>query len=290
MNIGWIGLGNMGRVMAENLVKADHRLFIYNRTKIKAESLVNIGATFCEDPSKVVYLSDVIITMVSDDDAVKSIYSSEGGLFENGNAQGKLFIDMSTVSPETSKSIADKCEKMGAYFLDAPVSGSVKPAKEGNLVIMVGGKKDVYEKVVPVFNILGKKSLYLGDNGSGSIAKLAINLLLGITIQGIAESILFAEKHGITREEMMTIINESAVGTDISQIKTENILKNEYPAAFPLKHMTKDLGLVKNTGTVSPLAKAVEEAFRLALEAGLGEQDVMGITDYLSENKFSKLT
>lgn len=288
MNIGWIGLGNMGMVMAENLLKAEHCIFVYNRTKSKAEPLVKKGATYCNHPSEVLHICDVIITMVSDDDAVKSIYGVEEGLFKNKLANGKIIIDMSTVSPETSRFLSQQCQDKGAEFLDAPVSGSVKPAKEGNLVIMVGGKKDVFEKVTPIFDILGKKTLYLGDNGLGSTAKLAINLLLGITVQGIAESVLFAEEHGIKRNEMMSIINESAVGTDISRIKTESILNNRYPAAFPLKHMTKDLVLAKKAGAASPLAYSVEEAYQSALLEGLGDQDVMGIIEYLSRNTIKK--
>lgn len=275
MKIGWIGLGNMGIPMALNLVKAGYELTFYNRTPDKGEELATLGAKQASSLTEVVDKSDVIFTMVSDDNAVKSIYI-ENGILSHAEA-GKIFIDMSTISPQTSQLIYNTALENGVKYLDAPVSGSVQPAKEGKLLVLVGGDEEVYEQVKSVFEPMSKLSIYLGGSGAGSNAKLAINLLLGITVQGIAESILFAEKQGIKQEDMLTIINESAVGTAISKMKTPSILNNEFPAAFALKHMAKDLRLASETMELQAIGSSANKTYQNALEKGLGELDVMAI-------------
>ncbi|MBP3041561.1 NAD(P)-dependent oxidoreductase [Bacillaceae bacterium Marseille-Q3522] len=284
MNIGWIGLGNMGNPMAANLLKAGYPVEVYNRTKAKALPLVENGAKPAEDVQQLVNNSDVIITMVSDDQAVKEVYFGENGIF-TADLANKILIDMSTVSPESSQFIEEKAKENGASFLDAPVSGSVQPAKEGNLIVLVGGEEEVFQKVKQVFEPLSKLTLYLGRSGAGNNAKLAINLLLGITIQGIAETVLFAEKQGISAENMLKIITESAVGTPISKLKRPSILSNQYPAAFALKHMAKDLRLAKGAGSLLPIGDATYKTFQESLADQLGEEDVMAVIRYLQQQK-----
>jgi len=184
---------------------------------------------------------------------------------------------MSTISPETSRYIADISGIHQMGFLEAPVSGSVKPAQDGTLIILVGGSAENYEKAKPLFDVLGKSSILLGEIGAGSCAKLAINYLLGLNIQGLAETVLFAEKNGVSREDMLSIVNQGACGNGITNIKTASLLSNEYPAAFALKHLHKDLNLAKNEGLNSPLSYPLLESFEKALNNGLGEQDVMAI-------------
>jgi 3-hydroxyisobutyrate dehydrogenase len=283
MRIGWIGLGNMGIPMAGNLLKAGYQVTIYNRSKDKALPLLSQGALWADKPSHLWNESDVVISMVSDDEAVKAIYK-QGVMFDSKQT-GKIAIDMSTVSPDTSKLLAKQCGEYGIPFLDAPVSGSVQPAREGKLLVLAGGEKDVFEKVLPIFEVLGKMALYLGPTGSGSNAKLAINLLLGITVQGIAESVLFAEKKGIKKEDMLTIINESAVGTAISRGKTPSILADEFPAAFALKHAAKDLRLANEAGAGLPVGQAAHQTYQAALNEGLGELDLMAVLQYLQKQK-----
>ncbi|NGQ97377.1 NAD(P)-dependent oxidoreductase [Brevibacillus sp. SYP-B805] len=281
MKIGWIGLGHMGNPMAANLLKAGHEVTVWNRSREKAEPLLQQGARMADRPAELMESCDVVISMVSDDEAVKEVYLGQHGLL-HGQAAGKIAIDMSTISPATSRYLAERCRERGVSFLDAPVSGSVQPAREGTLIIMVGGERKTYEQVKPLFDVLGKMSLYLGDNGSGSKAKLAINLLLGITVQGLAETMLYAKKQGIDPRDMLTIITESAVGTPIARGKAPLILENRFPSAFPLKHMAKDLRLVHETGASSPLAESVYASYRAALDEGLGDQDVMAILRYLA--------
>lgn len=275
MNIGWIGLGNMGIPIASNLIKAGHSVKVYNRTAHKTQKLVKEGAKQAKSLDELVLTSDVIFTMVSDDLAVKDLYYKQQ-LFDQAKSE-QVFIDMSTVSPITSRELYNEAKKRDIKFLDAPVSGSVAPAREGTLLVLVGGEEPVFNKVKILFDPISKMSIYLGNSGSGSSAKLAINLLLAITVQGIAESVIFAEKQGIRRQDILTIINESAVGTAISKMKTSGILQQKFPPAFALKHMAKDLRLAKEVDDLNSIGNSVYETFQNALLHELGELDVMAI-------------
>ncbi|NTU24527.1 NAD(P)-dependent oxidoreductase [Brevibacillus sp. HB1.2] len=280
MIIGWIGLGNMGIPMASNLLAAGYDVRVWNRTPGKAAPLVALGAKETAALSDLVTQCDVLFTMVSDDDAVKAIYTGTDGLLSL-SIQGKLAVDMSTISPDTSRYIAEQAQEAGLRFLDAPVSGSVGPAKEGKLVIMVGGEQADFKVAKAMLDKLGKAAFYLGPNGAGTSAKLAINLLLGITVQGVSETLLFARSLGIGTEQMLDIISESAVGTPLIRGKAASILADDYPAAFALKHMAKDLRLANEAGVSTPLAESVNATYRHALEEGLGEFDLMAILRHL---------
>lgn len=284
MKIGWIGLGNMGTPMATNLLKAGHSLTVYNRTREKEKSLLDAGATSAQNPASVLAASDVVFTMLSNDAAVKSVFEGQDGLLSTdlSNQQGKLLIDMSTVAPDTSRYLASITEKNGLEFLEAPVSGSVKPAQDGTLLILVGGKTENHEKAKPLFEVIGKMSIYLGGPGFGSSAKLANNYLLGLHIQGLAEAILFAKKNGISPANMLKIINEGALGNGLSKIKTNSILQEQFPAAFALKHLVKDLGLAKDAGLDSVLSTPLLNSFQQASDQGFGEEDIMAIIKSLN--------
>ncbi|WP_432776222.1 NAD(P)-dependent oxidoreductase [Brevibacillus gelatini] len=280
MIVGWIGLGNMGVPMAGNLLAAGYDVRVWNRTPDKAAPLVALGAKQVTSLPQLAEECDVLFTMVSDDDAGKAVYTGADGVL-SGRVSGKLAIDMSTVAPETSRFLAEQAKKAGLRFLDAPVSGSVGPAKEAQLVIMVGGEKADYDEAKPLLDKLGKTAIYLGANGAGTSAKLAINLLLGITVQGVSETLLFARSLGIETEQMLEIISQSAVGTPLIRGKAASILADDYPAAFALKHMAKDLRLAREAGVSTPLAESVQATYRQALEEGLGELDLMAILRHL---------
>ena len=281
VQIGWIGLGNMGTPMSKNLLKAGFAVKVYNRSKDKLQPLIEAGATVASSISELISSCDLIITMLSNDAAVKEVYEGPGGLL-SAHHPGKLVIDMSTVSPETSRSISAACAKQSVEFLEAPVSGSVKPAQDGTLIILVGGKPENYERAKPVFDKLGKLALLLGGPGIGSSAKLAINYLLGLNLQGLAETVLFAEQQGVAIADMLTIINEGACGNGITKLKSTSILQDNYPAAFALKHLVKDLRLAKETGLDSPLIAPLYNSYLAAQESGLGEEDVMAIKKWLT--------
>jgi 3-hydroxyisobutyrate dehydrogenase len=276
LNLGWIGLGNMGNPMVKNLLNAGFEVTVHNRTKEKESQSIEAGASSANSLQELMENCDVVLTMLSDDTAVKEIFDGPSGLL-NRESPGKIIINMSTVSPATSRYLATNCSKREVTFIDAPVSGSVKPAQEGTLVILVGSTAESYEKVKPIFDVLGKISIHVGAAGVASSAKLAINYLLGLNLQGLAETIIFAENNGVSKEDMLSIINEGACGNGITKIKSTSILEDSYPAAFALKHLVKDLGLAKEAGLNTPLIEPLFDSYAAAQFEGLGDQDVMAI-------------
>jgi 3-hydroxyisobutyrate dehydrogenase len=282
IKVGWIGIGNMGVPMVKNLVKAGFSVTIYNRTAEKALALQNeTGVSVANSPAELVADNDFIITMLSDDAALTEVYTGSNGILSANPAAGLLAIDMSTVSPETTQKLAGLCAAKGISYLDAPVSGSVKPAEDAQLIIMAGGKQADFDKAQPLLNAMGKMSLLLGDNGAGNNAKLAINLFLAITIQGFSESLLFAQQNGIDTEQFLNIVNNGAVGSGITKLKSTAILADNFKAAFALKHLAKDLRLAGQQGMHLPAGAAVSAAYQQAEKEGFGNDDMIAIIKHL---------
>src|ERR1700730_6568696 len=202
LKLGWIGLGNMGTPIAKNLLKAGYSVTVFNRTRAKEKELIAAGASTADSPQQLMQNCDVIFIMVTDDAAVKAVFEGDQGLLTKA-IPGKLIIDMSTVSPETSRYLAKICNEKKVEFLEAPVSGSVKPAQDGTLIILVGGDARVFQKAKPLFEAIGKLTLYFGGYGAGSSAKLAINYLVALTIEALAETVLFATNSGIRKEDIL---------------------------------------------------------------------------------------
>jgi 3-hydroxyisobutyrate dehydrogenase len=277
--IGFIGLGSMGHPMAKNLEKAGFSLSVYNRTIEKAEDFKQKSVVY-NNVSDLVKNSDIIFTMLTNDDAVKAVYDEVLTL----DVTGKLFIDMSTVSPEKSHQIATALTIKEASFIDAPVAGSTKPAADGTLIIMVGGKEKDLQRALPYFEKLGKQIKHLGENGKGIAAKLSVNYFISTIYQGLAETILFSDKLGIDRKDMLEIINESASGSGATKIKTPLLISENYQPAFALDLMLKDILLAKDAGADFPLTKTLIESYQSAHDAGFGKDDVIGIINYLKNN------
>jgi 3-hydroxyisobutyrate dehydrogenase len=275
MKIGWIGLGNMGSPMSKRLINAGYPVTVYNRNKAKEETLKSMGANVASTPFSLIDQMDVIIIMVTDDQAIREIFTGDNGLLRT-KTKGKIFINMSTVSPGISKEMATLCNQEGNHYLDAPVSGSVKQAEEGQLVIMVGGNEIILEKVKPIFEHLGKLTLLVGGTGAGNNAKLAINILLSFYAQGLAEAVVFGRQNGIKTEDLILMIGNSAMGNVFTKIKGDAILQNNYKAAFALKHIAKDLRLAKEAGLITPMGEAAFQTFQQA-EPVLGEEDIIAI-------------
>lgn len=276
--IGFIGLGNMGHPMGKNLEKAGFQLSVYNRTIEKAEEFQE-KSTVYNTVSELVKNSDIIFTMLTNDSAVKAVY--EEVLAQN--ITGKLFIDMSTISPEKSNEISSAIKIKEGSFIDAPVAGSTKPAAEGTLIIMVGGEEKDVQRAEPFLQKLGKNIKHLGENGKGIAAKLSVNYFLSTIYQGLAETILFSDKLGIDRQDMLEIINESASGSGATKVKTPLLTENNYEPAFALDLMLKDILLAKNAGADFPLSKTLIETYQSAHNEGFGKDDVIGIINYLNK-------
>ncbi|BAV06477.1 3-hydroxyisobutyrate dehydrogenase [Filimonas lacunae] len=275
--LGWIGLGNMGYPMAMNLEKAGFVLSVYNRSKEKA---AGFAATVAENIPALVAASDIVFTMLTNDAAVKAVYDEIATL----PVKGKLFIDMSTISQSLSVAVGNTLQAAGASFIDAPVAGSTQPAKEGTLIIMAGGSADDIQRATPYLEKLGKQIVHLGRNGKGIAAKLSVNYFLSILYQGLAETVLLAEKMGVERNDLLTVINASAVGSGATKVKTPLLLADEYKPAFALDLMLKDVLLAKDEGADFPLTKAVTATYQQAANDGFGKEDVIGIINYLKKH------
>jgi 3-hydroxyisobutyrate dehydrogenase len=280
--IGWVGLGTMGTPMVRNLLSKGFSVCVYNRTKEKEKELIKLGASAADSLQQLSQICEVVITMVTDDEAVAQIYNSSNGLLADPSS-GTLLIDMSTVSTQISKKLAKDCSDKAVRFLEAKVSGSVKPATEGQLVIMAGGAMADYQKALPVFEALGKRSFYMGEVGTASAAKLCLNYFLALTMQGFAETVLFAQHLNIDTEDILNLVNESALGSGITRLKSQAILSNDFSPAFALKHIAKDLRLVQKEGMAFPLFNPLLATYQTAFQMGYGEEDAISIIRFLDK-------
>jgi 3-hydroxyisobutyrate dehydrogenase len=274
-NIGWIGLGKMGIPMSKRLLENGCPLTVYNRTKGKEDTFLGQDVAVATTPAELIRQTDVVVVMVSDDNAIRDIFTGTEGLLSAG-VRSKIIINMSTVSPEISKEMAELCLRQGNHYLDAPVSGSVKQAETGTLVVMAGGEEGIFQQVKPILERLSKLAIRVGDHGAGNSAKLAVNTLLGIMSQGLAEVVLFAQHNGIAADDLLNIIGNSAMGNIYLKIKGDAILQDNFQAAFALKHIAKDLRLAKQNGLKSPLGETIYKTFQDA-EAEYGEEDIIAV-------------
>ncbi|KYH07274.1 2-hydroxy-3-oxopropionate reductase [Chryseobacterium cucumeris] len=274
--IGFIGLGNMGHPMAKNIEKAGFPLSVYNRSLEKTKGFQEKSTIYTEIKD-LVQNSDIIFTMLTNDSAVKEVYKEILPL----DIQEKLFVDMSTISSETSTETAAALKIKEASFIDAPVAGSTLPAKEGTLIIMAGGEENDIQRAMPYLFKMGKSVKHLGENGKGIAGKLSINYFLSTIYQGLAETVLLSEKLGIERSDMLEIINESASGSGATKVKTPLLIEDQYAPAFALDLMLKDILLAKNAGADYPLSEALIQTYQNAHDKGFGEDDVIGIINYL---------
>jgi 3-hydroxyisobutyrate dehydrogenase len=280
--IGWIGLGKMGVPMTQSLIKAGLPVTVYNRNKEKEKALKEDGASIAATPAELIQQSDMVFIMVTDDKAISDIFKGENGLLSVSTG-GKIIINMSTVSPAISKEIAALCQKQGNQYLDAPVSGSVKQAQEGQLVIMVGGDQATFEHAKPVLEKIGRLAMLVGETGAGNTAKLVINTLLGIHAQGLAEAVVFATQNGISGRDLMTLINNSALGSPFIKIKGDAIVNNQFDALFALSNVAKDLRLAKEIGLSTPLGSVAYQTFQNA-EPAYGNMDIIAVYKQVSQS------
>ncbi len=278
--IGWIGLGKMGIPMSQSLIKAGYPVIVFNRSKEKEERLKASGASVASTPAAMIQQAEVIIIMVTDDKAIDDIFKGDNGLLGAGTS-GKIVINMSTVSPAISREMAAACGQQGNHYLDAPVSGSVKQAEEAQLVIMAGGDESIFEKAKPILEKIGRLALRVGDTGAGNTAKLVINTLLGIQAQGLAESFAFAQQKGIKNTDLLTLINNSALGSPFIKLKGEAIVNNNFSVLFSLSNIAKDLRLAKGIGLSTPLAEVAYQTFQDA-EPALGDEDIIAVYKQIS--------
>lgn len=285
MKIGFIGLGIMGSRMAKNLQAADYELIVHNRTKEKADELLEKGAVWATSPKETAEKSDIVFTMLANPEAVESVVFGSDGLLE-GLSEGKLWADSSTVNPSYSKHLAESATKKGIRFLDAPVAGSKIPAEKGELVFLVGGEKKDLEEIREMLNTMGKAVQYHGPHGSGISMKMLINLTLAQAMAAFSEAAALGEAMGLDREKVMETLLNGATAAPFLKGKKEKLLNGDYSPEFPLQHMQKDLQLVTQSAYENnlalPIANVTKEIYALAKQNGLSDQDFSAIYAYLS--------
>jgi 3-hydroxyisobutyrate dehydrogenase-like beta-hydroxyacid dehydrogenase len=236
----------MGSRMAARLVAAGHDMVVYDRFRETTRALEQRGATVATSAKQLAAGVDIVFSSVTDDAALEQVMFDADGVLA-GARLGTIVIDMSTVSPRVSRRLHEAARSTGVAVLDAPVSGSTPQAEQGQLVIFVGGAEDVYQRCQPILAVLGSKTLYMGPGGSGTTMKLCANTLLGLGVQALAEAFALGEKGGLSRERLAQVLGDTAVVSPSQKSKLENARKDEYPAAFPLRLMFKDFGLIVAT-------------------------------------------
>ncbi|WP_366247899.1 NAD(P)-dependent oxidoreductase [Terribacillus aidingensis] len=285
--IGFIGLGIMGQNMAANLLEKGEQLVVYNRTKEKAQALLDKGAVWADSPRKVGEQANIVFTMLTDPAAVQAVAYGEDGLF-SGMQENSLWVDVSTVKPAFTKEMAEAARAHHIRFVDAPVSGSKAPAQQGKLHFLVGGEEQDVKKVTPLLEKMGQSIQHMGANGNGSATKLAVNMLLVQSLTGLSEAISFGEAVGLDKEHLMDVLLALPVTSDIQAGKRDTILQQNFEPQFPLEHAYKDLQQISETayeaGAPLPMTNSVKELYALAKKNGYGKQDVAAVYALLARD------
>ena len=284
--IGFIGLGIMGKPMAGHLVKAGHAVTVWNRTASKAADLVKAGARQGASPKDVAAQSDVTIVMVADTPDVRQVVLDANGVLE-GARRGSVVVDMSTISPVATREIAEALAARSVEMLDAPVSGGEKGAVDAALSIMVGGKPEVFERVLPVFQRLGKNIIHIGGHGAGQVTKACNQLVLSLTILGVAEAIHLARKAGVDPAKVRSALLGGFAQSRVLELHGQRMLDENYAPGFRTRLYHKDMGIVIETGRAlgMPLLGAglAAQLYQIAMNEGLADMDYSVLAKVVGE-------
>jgi 3-hydroxyisobutyrate dehydrogenase-like beta-hydroxyacid dehydrogenase len=284
-NLGFVGLGVMGGHMVDRLLTKGHRVTGYNRTREKAQWLLDRGMQWADSPRAVAERADVTFAMVTNSAAVAAVMDGPDGIIA-GLTPGKLFIDMSTVSPTVSRGFAERVRGTGADMVDAPVSGSVITLQEGKLSVMVGGTKDAFEKVKPLLQDVGPKVTHVGGNGVALSMKIAVNLSLAVQMLAFSEGVLLAEKSGIARDVAVDVLTHSAIASPMVQYRGPFVLKQPDEAWFDVNMMQKDMLLAMELGrqlnVPLPTTAVANEFLTAARGMGYEKRDFAVVFDVLA--------
>jgi 3-hydroxyisobutyrate dehydrogenase-like beta-hydroxyacid dehydrogenase len=287
--IGLIGLGLMGRPMGMNLLKAGHKLTVWNRTASRAQELVAAGASLAKTPREAAAGAEILLTMVSDPPALEEVLWGHEGRNDGalgGLRAGSIYIDSSTVSPALVRKIAAACAERRVRFLDAPVTGGDWGAREGNLVFMIGGDAATLKEVEPILGVMGKKWFHLGPNGAGQTIKLAMNGILALQVGAMAEALALVTRAGLQGEQLIEVMQASMARSGVLDVKSPLMVKGDFKPSFPLRLMHKDLGLMldlaNQLGVALPATAAAREVYSYV--KGEAKEDV----DYSAVMRFWK--
>ncbi len=280
MKIGFIGLGIMGRPMALNLRRAGHALWVYGRRAETMQPLAEAGATACQSPQEVAANADVIFIMVSDTPDVEQVMLGEQGVI-HGARPGAAVVDMSTISPAATRVFAGKLGQRGIEMLDAPVSGGEVGATNATLSIMVGGKDKTFQRVKPLFELMGKNVVHVGDHGAGQVAKACNQIVVSMTIQGVSEALTFARRNGVDAAKVRAALMGGSASSKILEVQGQRMLDKDFKPGFKVKLHQKDLRIViedaHKLGIGLPGAALVAQHLNALMGSGDGELDSAAI-------------
>ena len=281
--LGLIGLGLMGKPMGMNLLKAGFPLTVWNRTASRADELVTAGAKLAQSPRELAANSEFVISIVSDPAALEEVLWGKNGAMQSLQS-GSIYVDSSTVSPTLARKVATACGERGVRFLDAPVTGGDWGAKKGELVFMVGGDAATLTEAEPVLRVLGKKWFHLGPNGAGQTIKLAMNLILALQVDALAEALALVTAAGLQGEKLVEVMQSSMARSGVLDIKSQNLLKGDYTPSFPLRLMHKDmrlaLELAQQTHVKLPATEAAFKTYSAVKEAAKEDLDYSAVMKF----------
>ena len=273
--IGFIGLGIMGRGMARNLLKAGFDLRVWNRTASRMDDLVAEGAVAADSPADLASSRDVIITCVSDTPDVEAVILGDSGVI-HGVQPGALVIDMSTISPKTTREIMEELAEINVHMLDAPISGGSEGAARGTLSIMVGGDPDQFERALPVFQAMGKAITHVGGHGAGQTVKLVNQILVVVNMLGVSEALLFAQAGGLDLDKTLDAVSQGAAGSWMLSNRGPQVMERDWRPGFTIDLQQKDLRLVlaaaDEMGIPSIATSLVFNLYRTLQAQGLGDE------------------
>ena len=283
--LGYVGLGVMGRGIVGRLLEAGHGVVVWNRTPEKAEPLLAIGARWADSPRQVADESEVVFTMVTNTAAVQAVCEGPEGILA-GLGPGKVYVDMSTASPANTRALAEEVAARGAVMLDAPVSGSVLTLEQGKLSIMVGGDTETFDRVRPILEAIGPKVFHLGPSGSAVTMKIASNLSLAVQMLAFSEGVLLAEKSGIDRARAVEVLLASVIASPMVTYRGPFVLGQPEEAWFDCHMMQKDMNLALELGrqleVPLPTTAVTNELLTAANAMGLGDKDFAILFDVLA--------
>jgi 3-hydroxyisobutyrate dehydrogenase-like beta-hydroxyacid dehydrogenase len=284
-SIGFIGLGAMGSRIAARLLDAGHAVYATNRTAAKAEPLLERGLLWLDTPHEVAASTDVVFSMVTDDQALEAIAAGQQGLLA-GLQPGQVYVDMSTVSPQASRRLAERVRARGADMLDAPVSGSIPQVESGTLAIMVGGERQAFAAVAPLLRELGQTVTHIGPNGQGLLLKLAINISLAVQTLAFSEGLLLAERAGVDPQVAATVMSASSIGSPMLKARIPLLLDLPQHAWFDVELMQKDIRLARQAATELhvplPSATVADEILTTARNLGYAHRDLASLHNVLA--------
>lgn len=272
MRIAFLGLGIMGKPMAQNLVKAGHEVKVWNRTPGKIVG----GAHGAATPKEAAKDAEIVWLCVSDTAAVEQVLFGKDGVSES-LTPGAIVVDSSTILPSASLKFAERLRAKGGEFVDAPVTGSKTGAESGQLIFIVGARQETFDKLQPLFSAMGKSAVRVGENGKGLAAKLSMNLMIALTFEGFAEALVLAKKQGVNLEPLMSLISQSMVRSGVVDYKAPFVLSRDFTANFPMKLMHKDINLMleaaRQNGVKLPALETVDKVYQKSRAEGQSDLD-----------------